>query len=122
MVQTKSSKFTENAGQNVGLEVGARMISSYRKANPDEKTSYFVGRNIIEQILAQPGCTGIKFYNAYNEAGEKVLVYVGTGENGHPILQFAAINSTGELIYKNGIVANRGIRTGIQDEDSWWDF
>ncbi len=28
-------------------------------------------KHIIDQILAQPGCVGIRFFDAINEAGDK---------------------------------------------------
>ncbi len=83
MVKTTSKSLCANIGEEIGLELGAKMISSYQNSNPSDVNSYFIGRNIIGQILKQPGCAGIKFYNAYNEAGEKTLVYVGVNDQGN---------------------------------------
>ena len=66
MVHTNFSKCTANVGEEIGLEMGARFISAYRNANPTDALAYYVGRNILEQVMAQPGCVGIHFYNAYN--------------------------------------------------------
>lgn len=107
MVQTKSSKFTATVGEEIGMELGAQFISSYRDANPDDVCAYYVGRNILEQILAQPGCVGMRFYNAYNEAGEKTLVYVGVDAQGADILHITAVNPNGQLDVNKGIVADR---------------
>jgi hypothetical protein len=120
MVKTKLSQLTANIGEEIGQDLGAQMISSYRQANPTDVTSYFVGRNIIEQVLAQPGCIGIKFYNAYNEAGVKTVVYVGVNASGAPMLNVTSINADGQLDAQKGIVADR-VRTemGIDGSD-WW--
>ena len=83
MVQTKLSEFNAAVGEEIGLALGAQFISSYQKANPSDIASYFVGRNILDQVLAQPGCVGMRFYNAYNEAGKKTLVYVGVTAEGN---------------------------------------
>jgi hypothetical protein len=120
MVQTKLSKFTANVGEEISLELGAQMVSSYRKANPTDVTSYFIGRNILEQILAQPGCVGIKFYNAYNEAGEKTLVYVGVNAEGDVMLNVSSISVDGQFESGKGIVADR--TRGIVDEENWWEL
>ncbi|MEP7278025.1 MAG: hypothetical protein ABI813_05235, partial [Bacteroidota bacterium] len=69
-------------GEEISHELGAQMIKDYQSANPADVKAYHIGRNIIEQILAQPGCAGMRFYNAYNEIGEKTLVYVGVDESG----------------------------------------
>jgi hypothetical protein len=107
-------------GEEVGLELGTQMVTSYREANPTDVQWYMIGREIIEKILAQPGCVGLKFYNAYNEAGEKTLVYVGIGENGQAILEYSVINTEGQLAKEKGIVADR-IRIGVRVEGADFD-
>ena len=124
MTQAKPLMLTAQVGEEIGKELGAQMIASYRTVNPTETTSYFVGRNVLEQILAQPGCVGVKFYDAYNEAGEKVLVYVGATAQGTDILEVVTINTEGKLAAEKGIVADRGIKLpdGITTEENWWEL
>lgn len=110
-------------GEEIGYELGTQMISDYRSANPTDVQSYEIGRNILDQILAQPGCAGIKFYNAINELGQKTLVYVGLNSDGKAILNFSAVNNMGALESNKGIVADR-VRTGgggprTSDSDNW---
>jgi hypothetical protein len=94
-------------GEEVGLALGTEMVKNYREANPADVQWYMIGREIIEKILSQPGCVGLKFYNAYNEAGEKTLVYVGIDQNGKGILEYSVVNTQGELAKEKGIVADR---------------
>jgi hypothetical protein len=94
-------------GEEVGLQLGTQMVKSYRQANPTDVQWYMVGREIIEQILAQPNCVGLKFYNAYNEAGQKTLVYVGIDQNGQAVLEYSVVNTEGQLAKEKGIVADR---------------
>jgi len=114
-------------GEEIGLELGTQMVKSYQVANPTDLTAYVLGKNIIEKILAQPGCVGIKFYNAINEKGEKTFVYVGIDENAKVILQYAVVNTAGELGTEKGIVADRipnskpGTSIGA-DELNWWEL
>jgi hypothetical protein len=98
-------------GEEIGLELGKQMVNDYQAVNPTDVHFYEIGRNILDQILAQPGCAGIKFFNAYNEAGEKTLVYVGLNKDGKAITQFTCINNEGVLESNKGIVADR-IKTG----------
>lgn len=118
MVQTKPMQLTK-VGEEIGMELGAQMISSYRSANPSDVTSYYVGSNILAQILAQPGCAGIKFYNAYNEVGQKTLVYVGVNAQGNVMLNVTSINVSGQLESNKGIVADRALVGGLE-EGGWW--
>ena len=98
-------------GEEIGFELGQQMVNEYQAANQNDVHFYEIGRNILDQILAQPGCAGIRFYNAYNEAGEKTLVYVGLNKEGKAIFEFTCINNEGILETNKGIVADR-IRTG----------
>ncbi len=122
MVQTKLSNFTANVGEEIGLALGAQFIAAYRNTNPSDVCSYYVGRTILEQVLAQPGCVGVRFYNAYNEAGQKTLVYVGVNTQGADMLNVATVNPNGQLDVQKGIVADR-VKTeqGATDEN-WWEF
>ncbi len=127
MVHTKQTNLTAAAGAEIGLELGVQFISAYRSANPTDALGYYVGRNILEQVLAQPGCVGIKFYNAYNEAGEKTLVYVGVNAAGADMLSVSAVNPEGQLDVNKGIVADRVIivKGGViedGEETEWWEF
>lgn len=124
MTQTKLTTKVAAIGEEIGLELGTQMVKSYQQANPSDVRSYLIGRNIIDQILAQPGCVGIQFYNAINEKGEKTLVYVGVDQAGKSILELKVVNVGGELTTEAGIVADRAARpggaprTGI-DEEGW---
>lgn len=125
MVQTKpcTQKLNANVGENIGLALGAEMISSYRQQNANDVVSYFVGRNVIEEILAQPGCVGINLFNAYNEDGQKTLVYVGVDSQGKDMLQLSFVNNAGALNQKPAIVADRIII--MQEDDiagNWFDL
>ena len=111
-------------GEEIGYELGSQMIKNYQAANPNDVKFYTIGRQIIDKILAQPGCEGISFYNAYNEKGEKTLVYVGLDFKGNTILEYTVVNSTGQLTDEKGIVADRvripgQIKTGFADADDW---
>jgi hypothetical protein len=121
MVHTNFTKCTADVGAEIGLELGAQYVSTYRNAHPTDVLAYYVGRNILEQVLAQPGCVGMHFYNAYNEQGEKTLVYVGVNAAGADMLSVTAVNTKGQLDVQKGIVADKSIIRG--DEDAkWWEF
>jgi hypothetical protein len=112
-------------GEEVGLELGDKMVLSYQQKNPDDVFAYEIGRDIIDQILAQPGCVGIKFFNAYNEEGEKTLVYVGLDNTRKTMTEITLVTSSGDIVKKKGIVADR-IKPPISkpagiagDSDDW---
>lgn len=99
--------FSAEVGEDIGYELGAKMIKTYYDQNQDDVLAHFMGRNIIEAILAQPGVVGIRMFQAVNDLGIKQLVMVGVDVQGNNILNFTEIGENGELIKKKGIVADR---------------
>lgn len=105
--QTKT--YSAEVGEDIGYELGAKMIKNYFMQNQDDVLASFMGRNQIEAILAQPGVVGIRMFNALNDLGIRQLVLVGVDANGQNILQYSTIGENGELIKKKGIVADRSL-------------
>src|SRR5271170_307907 len=93
-------------GEEIGHEKGIDFVKAYNEAHPADFAGYTMGRNIIDQILAQPGCVGMRFYNALNEEGRKTLVYVGIDAEGKDLIKKTVIQQDGKLGYA-GIVADR---------------
>ncbi len=122
-----SKKEISMIGAEIGLELGKEMVRDFQVAHPTEIQFFNVGKNIINQILNQPGCEGIRFYNAYNEVGEKTLVYVGLTSEGKALLTYSVIDNKGQLSNQSAIVADRiekgggGVKTGISTDDWTWD-
>ena len=113
-----------SVGEEIGLQLGNEMVNNYQISNPNDTFAYEIGRNIIDQILAQPGCVGIKFYNAYNEMGQKTLVYVGLDNSSNPITELISVDEYGAITTKKGIVADRvrvpyPSKPGIADSEDW---
>ena len=105
-------------GEEISHDLGAKLVKDFQDANPTDVTCYNVGKTVLEQILAQPGCSGIRFYNALNEEGNKTLVYVGINEQGENIVEYNVINSTGQLAAQKAIVADR-VPVGDQEGFGW---
>ena len=93
-------------GENIGLEEGVQIVNAFREANPEAVPGYFIGRNILDQILNQPGCVGIRYRKCLSE-GKEHLVYTGVNDEGGDILSYTAVAPSGELVTENGIVADR---------------
>ncbi len=116
-----TTKAIAQVGEAISHELGAQMISDFQAANPTDTKSYHIGRKIIEQILAQPDCAGIKFYNAYNEKGEKTLVYVGLDQFGKALVKYTTVSADGNLDSSKAIVADRAGTSGsTSSEDDQW--
>jgi len=100
-------------GEAIDHNLAKEMIQSYQTSYPEAFTAVVVGRNIIDQILAQPGCVGIRFIDAINEEGQKTLVCVGVDATGKDILKNVVVERNGMISTVPAIVADRNF------EDLW---
>jgi len=94
-------------GEEISHELASDFVNSYVNAHPGDVLHYTIGRNILDQILAQPGCVGIRFFNALNEVGQKTLVYVGVDAAGKDLVKKVVVEEDGKLATVPGIVADR---------------
>jgi hypothetical protein len=111
-------------GEEISHEMAADFVGSFKTANPDAISGYTVGRNIIDRILAQPGCVGLRFYNAINEIGQTTLVYAGVDAQGNDIEKIVIVDAKGNITEQNAIVADRvqNPTTTTTIWPSWWPF
>jgi hypothetical protein len=98
---------TKKIGEEIDHELGAKFVKNFQDACPGEKTAYIIGREILDKILAQPDCAGIKYFNAIDEYGNKTLVYVGIDEKGEIISEYTSVSDKGHMENSKGIVADR---------------
>lgn len=99
-------------GENIGLTEGIQLVKAFKEANPDATSGYYIGRNILEQIMSQPGCVGINFRKCLTNMNQEHLVYTGVDADGKDILQFTVVTNTGGIEKQDAIVADKTI---------WWD-
>src|SRR5690242_9118475 len=103
---TLETKSLAEVGEDIGLEEGIQLVNAFREANPDATPGYYIGRNILDQVLSQPGCVGIRFRKRLTN-NEEHLVYTGVDADGKDILSFSVVTNTGDIEKYDGIVADR---------------
>ncbi len=86
--------FDGTEGGAIPLADGSAMTNEYRRRNPNERLAHFFGRNILQEILEQENCVGIRIYYGINEAGERELILVGADADENDILDLVADVST----------------------------
>jgi hypothetical protein len=88
--------FTGNEGAVITLAEGAEMTANYRATiNVGDTIGHVVGSNLINSILSQSGCLGIRMYYALDAKGNRQIVLVGVDVNGDDIT--------------NGVIVDRGM-------------
>lgn len=105
----------ETVGEHIGYDLGVKMVKDYFDKY-GEGGAQFVGKNIIQDIISQPGCIGINIYKALNEEGSKTYVLVGLDKENNPILNYTAVNIDGQIKTNEGIVADRNFGLGWFDD------
>jgi len=80
MATKKSYQFTGKEGSFLPESRLKKFIQ--RHQDHHEIRAHFFGKNILTDILNQPGCMGIRFYYGIDDQGKKALVLVGTDKKG----------------------------------------
>ena len=104
-VYEQKKTYSTQVGENIGYEKGAMMVKANYDQNPDDVVAHFMGRDIIEGILAQPGVVGIRMFHAQNELGLRQLVLVGADATGANVISYTTVGDDGEIEKNKGIVA-----------------
>jgi hypothetical protein len=110
-----------SVGEAIDHQLAKELIQSYQTTYPESFKAVLIGRNIIDQILAQPGCVGIRFIDAINEEGQKTLVYIGVDAANKAILESVVVERNGAIATVPAIVADRTAGGGslIDDLITW---
>ena len=70
--------FNGKEGTKVTLSEASGWTAAYRSTiDEGDRIAHFFGKNLINSILDQDGCMGIRIYHGIDESDEKVLVLVG---------------------------------------------
>lgn len=73
--------FDGSEGGPIQLNKAKGYTATYRAQNPNGLKGHFFGREILNDILEQTGCEGIRIYYGINDDGEQALVLVGADAN-----------------------------------------
>ncbi|GAA4430209.1 hypothetical protein GCM10023188_16600 [Pontibacter saemangeumensis] len=79
------SYFDGSEGEAIPLDEAAAFTANYRRSHGDKAETvkaHFFGRDILQKILEQEGCAGIRMYYGLDGSGEKQLVLVGVDADG----------------------------------------
>lgn len=78
--------FTGDENHEITLSQGAAMTKAYRDANPGQTLGHYFGRDIIEEILGQTGCVGMRiYYGLEGTSAGKELILVGVNSSGNDL-------------------------------------
>jgi len=79
-IKLKTMAFDGSEGGSVSLADAGGWTETYREENSGETKGHFFGKDILNDILDQTGCMGIRIYYAIKDE-KKELVLVGADED-----------------------------------------
>lgn len=69
-------------GENIPLADAIQMTKAFREANSHATKAFYIGKNIMNELLGQDNCVGMRIYNALDEDNQAQVVIVGvTSDN-----------------------------------------
>lgn len=96
--QERTAVLTGKEGSEIDIKVATEWTRNHRHRNPGGVISQFFGRELLEKILQQPDCVGLRFYYANSKPltgwkkfvlkcfpkseGEKHLIIAGVTKEG----------------------------------------
>lgn len=78
--------FNGSEGSPITLDTARQWVANYRNQNPGQIEAHFFGFEIIQKILAESGCMGIRIYYALDDSGKKQLILVGADADGNNLI------------------------------------
>ena len=78
--------FDGTEGDAIPITDGSALTAEFRQHNPNHRLAHFFGRDILQQILDQPDCMGIRVYYGVNEEGQSELVLAGADADENDML------------------------------------
>ncbi len=80
--------FKGNEGEKITLQEAVKYTKNYRNSEKaDAIKAEFIGRELLNEVLNQKECVGIRFYFGKHENGNLNLVAVGCDENGEDLYE-----------------------------------
>ena len=83
--------FDGTEGGEITLQQAAVLTAEHRLRNPTAHKGHFFGKDILNKILEQEGCMGIRmYYGLDKDSGKRELVIVGADEDEDDMLELVA--------------------------------
>jgi hypothetical protein len=75
-------------GELISRKKAAKMVEDWQREEPEAVRSILYGREIFDQLLAVPGCEGVRVFNAYNDKGMQAFVLVAVDGRNNNIREY----------------------------------
>lgn len=87
--------FDGTEGAQITLQEGADLTAAFRNRNFGATNGQFYGKDILNHILSQDGCMGIRIYFGLDSNGNHEIVLVGADADENDLTDYVAENGVG---------------------------
>lgn len=85
----------QNSGEVITLKEAQDLVKTFQYLYPEANKSFYVGSNLLNAILEQEGCVGIRIYNAFDEVEKTTtVVLVGVDEDENDMKEGVLVDRT----------------------------
>jgi ABC-type dipeptide/oligopeptide/nickel transport system permease subunit len=86
-VRAEQVNFAGYKNQSISFQEAKGLIKTYERiAASDAVIAQYFGKDIVDKILAQPGCVGVRMYYSKHANGKPGVIFVGVDKNGKDII------------------------------------
>lgn len=100
MAKKKTYKFKGTEGSSMDEALVKKWIQQHEDHHVTK--AHFFGKDIIQKMLNQPGCMGIRIYYAIDDKGQKQLILVGADEKGNNMWPSKSPKAKGKKLMDGG--------------------
>lgn len=80
--------FKGNEGEKITLQEAEKFTKNYRISEKIEAVkAEFIGKELVNEILNQDKCVGLRLYFGKNEKGDLNIIVVGADKDGNDLYQ-----------------------------------
>lgn len=81
-IEGSTSTVPASAGSEITMAEAVSWTAVYREQNPNRLRAEYFSKSVIEDLLTQNGCLGIRIYKAIDDDNQECLVLVGVNSTG----------------------------------------
>jgi ABC-type dipeptide/oligopeptide/nickel transport system permease subunit len=86
-VRAEQVNFAGYKNQSISFQEAKSLIKTFQRITAsDAVIAQYFGKNIVDKILAQPGCVGVRMYYGKHTNGKPGMIIMGVDKNGKDIV------------------------------------
>jgi ABC-type dipeptide/oligopeptide/nickel transport system permease subunit len=82
-VRAEQVNFAGHKNQSISFQEATELVKTYERiAASDAVIAQYFGKDLVDKVLAQPGCVGVRMYYGKHENGKSGVIILGVDKFG----------------------------------------